>query len=109
MMELDDDKLLRSFFDENKQEIADKGFSRRVIHNLPDQKRNWVQIVNIITMLISVALFFGLGGLKAFEHTLREVFVGALDFGAANLDPKSLIIAAIVLLFLGTRKVCSME
>lgn len=108
MTELDEDKLLRRFFDENKQEIADNGFSKSVIRNLPDRKRNWVQILNIITMLISLTLFFVLGGLKAFEHTLREVFIKAFDYGVANLDPKTLIIVAIVLLVLGTRKVCSM-
>ena len=31
MTEIDNDKLLRDFFAENKQEIADNGFSRRVI------------------------------------------------------------------------------
>ena len=29
MTEIDNDKLLRDFFAENKQEIADNGFSRR--------------------------------------------------------------------------------
>lgn len=108
MMELDDDKLLRRFLGEEKQEIADNGFSRRVIRNLPDRKRNWVQIVNILTMIISIVLFFGLGGLKALEHTIREVFIGIFDYGVANIDPKALIIAVVVLLFMGTKKVCSM-
>ena len=35
MTEIDNDKLLRDFFAENKQEIADNGFSRRVMHHLP--------------------------------------------------------------------------
>ena len=38
MTEIDNDKLLRDFFAENKQEIADNGFSRRVMHHLPDRK-----------------------------------------------------------------------
>ena len=37
MTEIDNDKLLRDFFAENKQEIADNGFSRRVMHHLPDR------------------------------------------------------------------------
>ena len=32
MTEIDNDKLLRDFFTENRQEIADRGFSRRVMH-----------------------------------------------------------------------------
>ena len=34
MME-NDDKLLTSFFAEHRQEIADNGFSRRVLRHLP--------------------------------------------------------------------------
>ena len=32
-----DEKLLKDFFTANKQEIADNGFSRRVMHRLPDR------------------------------------------------------------------------
>ena len=35
MTEIDNDKLLKDFFAENKREIADNGFSRRVMHHLP--------------------------------------------------------------------------
>ena len=33
MTEIDNDKLLRDFFTENRQEIADRGFSRRVMQH----------------------------------------------------------------------------
>ena len=33
-----DDTLIRSFFEENKKEIADRGFSRRVMRSLPRRK-----------------------------------------------------------------------
>ena len=39
MME-NDDKLLTSFFAEHRQEIADNGFSRRVLRHLPDRSRH---------------------------------------------------------------------
>ena len=86
MTEIDNDKLLRDFFAENKQEIADNGFSRRVMHHLPV----W------------------LGGLEATWGTIREVFIGMINHGTSSLDPKSIIIAAVVLLFMATRKVASM-
>ena len=41
MTEIDNDKLLRDFFTENRQEIADKGFSRRVMHHLPTAAIGW--------------------------------------------------------------------
>ena len=37
------DKLLKDFFSQNKQEIADNGFTRRVMRKLPEQAdRSWV-------------------------------------------------------------------
>jgi len=39
---------------------------------------------------------------------LRETFTSAVQSGAAELDPKSLIIAAVVLVYLGYRKICSL-
>lgn len=42
MTEIDNDKLLRDFFAENKQEIADNGFSRRVMHHYPVVATIWL-------------------------------------------------------------------
>ena len=78
-----DDKLLKQFFGEQKQEIEDNGFSRRVMRNL--------------------------GGLQATISTLREVFVSMVQQSATTgFDPKSLYIAALVLAFFGARKAWSM-
>ena len=84
-----DEKLLKDFFTANKQEIADNGFSRRVMHRLPDRS-NWM------------------GGLEAAWGTIREVFISMINQGTAELDPKSIIIASVVLVFMATRKVASM-
>ena len=46
MTEIDNDKLLRDFFTENRQEIADRGFSRRVMHHLPDRSNRLARIWN---------------------------------------------------------------
>lgn len=40
MTEIDNDKLLKDFFAENKREIADNGFSRRVMHQLPRSQQS---------------------------------------------------------------------
>ena len=95
MTEIDNDKLLRDFFAENKQEIADNGFSRRVMHHLPDRSNRLARIWSAFVMTVAAALFVWLGGLEA-------------TWGTISLDPKSIIIAAVVLLFMATRKVASM-
>lgn len=103
-----DDKLFKDFFAEQKQEIADNGFSRRVMHHLPNRSNRLSQWCTTIIMAIAVILFFTLNGFQAVIATLREVFVNMVQSGASNLDPKSLLIAVVVLAFLGARKVYSM-
>ena len=98
MME-NDDKLLTSFFAEHRQEIADNGFSRRVLRHLPDRRRHLAQICTA---------FVSLDGVQLILDTLRETFDTAIRSGASELDPKSLIIAGVVLLYFGYRKISSM-
>lgn len=108
MMETDD-KLLQQFFSEQKQEIEDGGFSRRVMRNLPGRSHRLGQWWSALCLVIATLLFFAFGGLQATIGTLREVFVSLVQHSmTANFDPKSLTIAAVVLLILGMRKVYSM-
>ena len=67
------DKMLKQFFGEQKQEIADNGFSRRVMHNLPETAdRSWiVWIFAAIGMAISI--YFGLTS-GMLEHTFLLIF-----------------------------------
>jgi hypothetical protein len=52
------DKMLKDFFSQNKQEIADNGFSNRVIRKLPETAdRGWiVWVFAAIGMAISIYL-----------------------------------------------------
>jgi hypothetical protein len=53
MTEIDNDKLLRDFFAENKQEIADNGFSRRVMHHLPGRSNHLARIWSAFVMTVA--------------------------------------------------------
>ena len=108
MKEVDNDKILRNFFTENKQDIADNGFSRRVMRRLPDRSYRLVRLWSAFVAAVATVLFIWLGGLEAAWGTIREVFIGMINHGTTSLDPKSMIIAAVVLLFMATRKVASM-
>lgn len=108
MTETDNDKLLRDFFKENKREIEDNGFSRRVMNHLPDRSNRVAHIWSAFVLAVSGVLFVALGGLEATWSTLREVFTGMIQHGATELDPKSLMIATVVLLILATKKVASL-
>ena len=108
MTETTDDKLLQQFFSDNRKEIEDNGFSRRVMHHLPDRDYRISQLWSLFCFTLAVVLFFVLDGLQLVLGALRETFTSAVESGAAELDLKSLIIAAVVLVYLGYRKICSL-
>ena len=58
MTEIDNDKLLRDFFAENKQEIADNGFSRRVMHHLPGRSNHLARIWSAFVMTVAGLPYF---------------------------------------------------
>ena len=100
MTETTDDKLLQQFFSDNRKEIEDNGFSRRVMHHLPNRYYRISQLWSLFCFTLAVVqLVLG---------ALRETFTSAIQSGAAELDPKSLIIVAVVLVYLGYRKICSL-
>ncbi len=107
MMETND-KLIRDFFGEHKQEIADNGFSRRVMHRLPDRQRKLTRLWKACVATILLVLFFVFGGLQGLIGTLRDIFVSMVQHGATNFDPRTLIIVVVVLGFLGIHKAYSM-
>ena len=108
MTETTDDKLLQQFFSDNRKEIEDNGFSRRVMHHLPNRYYRISQWWSLFCFTLAVVLFFVLDGLQLVLGALRETFTSAIQSGAAELDPKSLIIVAVVLVYLGYRKICSL-
>lgn len=108
MTETTDDKLLQQFFSDNRKEIEDNGFSRRVMHHLPNRYYRISQLWSLFCFTLAVVLFFVLDGLQLVLGALRETFTSAIQSGAAELDPKSLIIVAVVLVSLGYRKICSL-
>ncbi|MDR0746104.1 MAG: DUF5056 domain-containing protein [Mediterranea sp.] len=99
------DKLLKQFFSEHKQEIDDNGFSRRVMKSLPDRSLRTSGVWTTCCGTLALILFFTLGGLQAIGGALREIFTSIIQHGATNLDLKSLLITATVLLFFGIRSI----
>lgn len=103
-----DDKLIISFFAANRQEIADNGFTRGVMRRLPDRTHRISQMWVTFCFTLALVLFFVLNGLQLVLDTLRETFMTAAQNGVTQLDPKSLVVAVVVLLYLVYRKICSL-
>ena len=111
MME-NDDKLLASFFAEQKQEPADNGFSRHVMQRLPRRNRNLQRLYsvwNVCCFALAIAIFFALDGLQLLWYPLREAFMTLAENGSTSpAEPQSLLLAVAVLLFLGYKKIASL-
>ena len=80
MMETDD-KLIRAFFAEQKQEIPDNGFSRRVMNRLPCRTSLLIKVWSLFIMLVAIILFLVFDGLQAIVTTARDIFVALVQNG----------------------------
>ena len=89
MTETTDDKLLQQFFSDNRKEIEDNGFSRRVMHHLPNRYYRISQLWSLFCFTLAVVLFFVLDGLQLVLGALRETFTSAIQSGAAEITDYS--------------------
>ena len=68
------DKLLKDFFSENKKEIADDGFSNRVIRKLPEAEyRGWIVWVFAaigLSLTMALGIYTGL-----FENLYKSILL----------------------------------
>ena len=71
------DKMLKDFFGEQKQEIIDNGFSKRVIRNLPEQNnRDWiVWVFAIIGLLLTTILAVHTGLIQNIFVAMRDISI----------------------------------
>ena len=73
------DKLLEDFFAANRHEVADDGFTRRVMHRLPQRHNRLAQAWNVLCILLVAVLFVAMDGVQLVWATLRETFIGLVE------------------------------
>lgn len=109
-MNNNDDILLKKFFDENKHEIEDFGFSRRVMHHLPGIEQRIAKWWNYGMTMLTLLIFTLLDGWQLLWDmliaTLKVVIANGM---ASDINPLSFIVVAGVLLFLYFRNVLSLD
>lgn len=70
-----DEQLISQFMQANKQEIADNGFSRKVMRKLPaSSAKRWSDILTVICVISCCILFYACNGFNLILQSLREVF-----------------------------------
>ena len=108
MME-NDDRLIEQFFAENKHEIMDNGFSKRVMHMLPKHRNHSVEVLNAVTIAACIILFTLADGWQIIWGNLQGFFIAALKTGAVEINPMALIGTGVVLVCLLYNKIISMD
>lgn len=109
-----DDILLKNFLQANKQEVADNGFSRRVMNRLPERRAVLLSyFLSAVSVVLAVAIFFVQDGVSIIGSALREVFQNISFNGNlstfSGTEPWTLAVAAVVLLFMGYGKLANMS
>jgi hypothetical protein len=71
------EKLLKNFFSENKKEIADNGFTNRVMRNLPEvADRGWiVWVFTAIGLSLTMALVIYTGLFQGVFGLMKHVSI----------------------------------
>ena len=109
MMEENDERLIEEFLAPARREIPDNGFTRRVARHLPAGRDRVARAWTCAGFTLALALFIALDGARLLWDALRESLDAALQHGlAADADPRSLLVAGAVLLFLCYKKIASL-
>lgn len=83
--QLTDDELLMQFFEANKIEIADDGFSRRVMEQLPSRSARLSRIWTAFCWTVGIVLFFVLKGWQQLG-LLFENMMGNLEGALSSME-----------------------
>ena len=100
---LDDDELLARFFNENRVELADDGFSARVMQQLPSRSVRLSRIWTLVCTLAGVVFLVwadGLGQLRRVAVNSIGNFEGFLSSFDFSMMSPLMVYAAISLLVL---------
>lgn len=90
-MENEDDVLLTRFFDEQRQDIADDGFSRSVMQRLPKSTERPYVLWQAACLVAGIAVFFLSGGIAmlrtAFVNTTVNMVSRILSIDISGVSP----------------------
>ena len=107
-----DDQLISQFMQANKHDIADNGFSRRVMHRLPTPHRAKVysDILTLVGAVIGCILFIAADGINVILGVLYRFFQHqALSIASSNINLPALLFALAVLTYFGVQRACNVK
>lgn len=108
MME-NNDQFIKDFLLANKREIADNGFSRRVIRHLP-QRAKWLSdMLSAICTLICCTLFYIFNGFEVMFQAINDIVTSQAYYLISDTNFRSLAIATVILMIIGVQRICSVK
>lgn len=107
-MNKNDEQLISNFMQANKQELADNGFSRRVMRKLPVSAKVWSDILTAVCVVLSCVLLVVFDGFNVIFQSIREVLQNqSMEIMNSNLP--TLFVGFATLAFLGIRSVWAIK
>lgn len=108
-----DEQLVMAFFEENRQQITDNGFSERVRRHLPTRASRLNRIWLSICSVAGVALFLLVDGFANLHRTLLNIGADILCFFAGfnltGISPLMVMAALVTFTFIVVYNVYSSE
>ena len=100
---LSDDELVAMFFEENKQELADDGFSHRVMEQLPTRMVRLSRIWTAVCSVLGIVFLIWVDGLALLKGLIMNAF-GNIGGFLSSVD----LSGTSPLLILAAMTVCAM-
>ncbi len=104
-----DELLLRKYFNENKADVPDDGFSRRVMRRLPDRARRLNRIWTAVCLLLGTLLCAASDWLGALSTAVKELAMLISANPVLAEHPYLLWQLLVMIIFVGGYKVLAKE
>lgn len=104
-----DEQLIRQFMQANKQEVADNGFSRKVIRRLPLRPKDISDTLTAIGLILSCILFYVFDGLTLMLDSLQSTFHHPAIQQITNLNLQVLLPVLGIIVVWGLQKAIAMS
>lgn len=107
-MNRNDEQLISNFMKANKKELADNGFSRRVMRKLPVSAKVWSDILTAVCVILSCVLLIVSDGVNVIFQSISEVIQNQ-SIEIMNSKLHTLFVGFATLAFLGIRSIWTIK
>lgn len=110
-----DEQLVRNFLQSHRKDMADGGFSQRVMRQLAQQDPTaysrtalwWSNVLTILTGVLSLLLFFRFDGFERLWHSFEYIFTNQANEWVCNGSLPSILGAGLLLMAIGVSRACN--